>query len=39
MISWDEALNSQISRVPKQYTWDAAPPTPAIAVPGHTQVV
>ncbi|HWB11183.1 MAG TPA: Gfo/Idh/MocA family oxidoreductase [Pirellulales bacterium] len=39
MISWDEALNSQISLAPKQYAWDAAPPTPAIAVPGHTQVV
>jgi hypothetical protein len=39
MISWDEALNSQISLAPKQYAFDAAPPTPAIAVPGHTQVV
>ncbi|HVX16087.1 MAG TPA: Gfo/Idh/MocA family oxidoreductase [Pirellulales bacterium] len=39
MISWDEALNSQISLAPKQYAWDAAAPVPAIAVPGHTQVV
>jgi predicted dehydrogenase len=39
MISWDEALNSQISLAPKEYAFDAAPPTPAIAVPGHTQVV
>lgn len=39
MISWEEALNSQISLAPKQYAWDAAPPTPVVAVPGHTQVV
>jgi myo-inositol 2-dehydrogenase/D-chiro-inositol 1-dehydrogenase len=39
MISWDEALNSQISLAPKEYAWDAAPPMPSIAVPGHTQVV
>lgn len=39
MLTWDEAINSQISLAPKQYAWDAAPPTPSVAVPGHTQVV
>jgi myo-inositol 2-dehydrogenase / D-chiro-inositol 1-dehydrogenase len=39
MISWDEAINSQISLAPKHYAWDAAAPTPTVAVPGHTQVV
>ncbi|HET6882887.1 MAG TPA: Gfo/Idh/MocA family oxidoreductase [Pirellulales bacterium] len=39
MISWEEAINSKISLAPQQYAWDAAAPTPVIAVPGHTQVV
>ena len=39
MISWDEAINSEISLAPKHYAFDAAPPTPLIAVPGQTQVV
>ena len=39
MISWDEAINSEISLAPKHYAFDAAPPTPLIAVPGTTQVV
>jgi hypothetical protein len=39
MITWDEAINSGISLAPKQYAFDAAPPTPTIAVPGQTQVV
>jgi myo-inositol 2-dehydrogenase / D-chiro-inositol 1-dehydrogenase len=39
MLNWEEALNSQISLAPKEYAWDAAPPIPVVAVPGHTQVV
>jgi predicted dehydrogenase len=39
MISWDEAINSEINLAPKHYAFDAAPPTPLIAVPGQTQVV
>lgn len=39
MLTWEQAINSAISLAPKQYAWDAAPPTPAVAVPGHTQVV
>ena len=39
MITWDEAINSQKSLAPERYAFDAAPPTPHIAVPGQTQVV
>jgi predicted dehydrogenase len=39
MISWDEALNSQLSLAPKHYAFDAAPPTPAVAVPGVSVVL
>ena len=38
-LSWDEALNSKLSLAPAQYAWDASPPVPTVAVPGHTQVV
>ncbi|HEX7450333.1 MAG TPA: Gfo/Idh/MocA family oxidoreductase [Pirellulales bacterium] len=38
-LSWEEALNSKLSLAPEQYAWDAAPPVPTVAVPGHTQVV
>ena len=38
-LSWEEALNSKLSLAPAQYAWDAAPPVPTVAVPGHTQVV
>ena len=46
IITWDEAINSQIDLSPDKYAWDAAPPiTPnsdghyTIAVPGQTEVV
>ncbi|OYV84001.1 MAG: hypothetical protein B7Z73_15725 [Planctomycetia bacterium 21-64-5] len=39
MISWNDALNSQLSLGPKEYAWNAPPPVPTVAVPGHTQVV
>jgi predicted dehydrogenase len=39
MISWDEALNSNLSLGPKDFSFDATPPTPHVAVPGVTQVL
>jgi len=46
MIQWDEALNSNISLLPKTFSWDAAPPVlPGpdgnypIPVPGQTKVL
>lgn len=38
MIKWDEALNASLSLGPTKLTWDAAPPAPVVAVPGHTDV-
>ncbi len=39
MLKWDEALNSNISLMPKDFSFDATPPTPSVAVPGVTQVL
>jgi predicted dehydrogenase len=39
VISWDEAFNSKLSLGPTEYTWETTPPTPAVAVPGFTEVV
>jgi myo-inositol 2-dehydrogenase/D-chiro-inositol 1-dehydrogenase len=46
VIDWKEALNSEISIMPKQYSWDATPPTVPdehgfypIPMPGSTKVV
>ena len=39
MIRWEEALGSQLTLAPKRYAFDAAPPTPAVAVPGFTEVL
>jgi len=39
VITFEDALNSQISLAPKDYAWDAAVPTPIVATPGVTQVV
>src|SRR5699024_741417 len=45
-ISWDEALNSNLSLLPTQFGWDATPPVLpdengyyAAAVPGVTEVL
>jgi len=38
-ITWDQALNSEIDLSPNKYAWDAAPPEPAVAVPGVTITV
>jgi myo-inositol 2-dehydrogenase/D-chiro-inositol 1-dehydrogenase len=46
VIDWKEALNSEISIMPKQFSWDATPPTVPdehgfypIPMPGSTKVV
>jgi hypothetical protein len=36
VVSWDQALNSQLSLAPKSYAFDAPPPEPHVAVPGQT---
>ena len=45
-ISWNDAINSNLSLAPKSYKWDAEPPVKAnadgvypIAVPGLTRVL
>jgi myo-inositol 2-dehydrogenase / D-chiro-inositol 1-dehydrogenase len=46
MVNWEEALNSEISVMPKEFAWDAMPPTVPdergfypIPMPGSTKVV
>ena len=46
IVEWDEAINSEISVMPKHFAWDAEPPTKPRpdgwydhAVPGKTIVV
>lgn len=46
VISWDEALNSEVSIMPEEYAWEAAPPVlPGpdgeypVPVPGQAKVV
>jgi predicted dehydrogenase len=39
VISWNDALNSDLSLGPKEYSFTATPPEPTVAVPGETQVV
>jgi predicted dehydrogenase len=39
MLKWEDALNSNISLMPKDFSFDATPPTPSVAVPGVTQVI
>ncbi len=46
VLTWDEAINSKIDLMPKEYSWQAAPPTLpdengyyALAIPGKTKVV
>ena len=38
-LTWDQALNSQISLVPKPVDWTAKHEVPGLAIPGRTQVV
>jgi predicted dehydrogenase len=39
MIKWTDAINSQISLMPKEFSFQATPPVPSVAVPGVTQVI
>lgn len=39
MLKWEDALNSKISLAPSEFTWEATPPVPVVAVPGQTSVV
>src|SRR5262249_54914564 len=46
LIEWNDAINSEISVMPKEYAWDAEPPTHPgpdgmykLAVPGKTITV
>lgn len=39
MVSWDEALNSEISLTPSEFSWEATPPVASVAVPGQTAVI
>jgi myo-inositol 2-dehydrogenase / D-chiro-inositol 1-dehydrogenase len=37
-VTWDQALNSQQTLMPERLTWDTRIPTPAVAVPGVTEL-
>ena len=46
VLTWEQAINSQISVMPKEFTWEATPPTLPdaegfypIPMPGKTRVV
>src|SRR5690348_16368659 len=46
VLTWDEAINSQVSVMPKEFSWPATPPTLpdadvwyALPSPGKTRVV
>lgn len=39
LITWEEALNSDLNLSPKSYDWKAAPPQPVVAIPGFTKSV
>jgi myo-inositol 2-dehydrogenase / D-chiro-inositol 1-dehydrogenase len=38
-VTWDQALNSQVSLVPKPVVWNAQHEVPGLAIPGRSQVV
>jgi myo-inositol 2-dehydrogenase / D-chiro-inositol 1-dehydrogenase len=37
-VTWDQALNSQVSLVPKPVDWNAKHEVPGLAIPGQSQV-
>jgi predicted dehydrogenase len=37
-VTWDQALNSQVSLVPKPVDWNAKHEVPGLAIPGRSQV-
>jgi myo-inositol 2-dehydrogenase/D-chiro-inositol 1-dehydrogenase len=38
-VTWEQALNSQVSLVPKPVDWNAKHEVPGLAIPGRSQVV
>jgi predicted dehydrogenase len=38
-VTWDQALNSQVSLVPKPVDWNAKHEVPGLAIPGRSQVL
>jgi len=38
-VSWDQALNSQVSLVPKPVDWNAKHEVPGLALPGQSSVI
>ena len=38
-LTWDQALNSQVSLVPKPVEWNAKHEVPGLAIPGRTTMV
>lgn len=38
-LTWDQALNSPLSRVPKPVEWNAKHEVPGLAIPGQTKVL
>src|SRR5262249_16121230 len=39
VVTWDKALNSKMNTMPEQLAWDMKISTPAVAVPGRTELV
>lgn len=39
MITWEDALHSELNLSPTEFAWNATPPVPAVAVPGVTRTV
>ena len=37
-VTWDKALNSKVSLMPENLTWDMSLPTPTVAIPGKTPL-
>jgi myo-inositol 2-dehydrogenase/D-chiro-inositol 1-dehydrogenase len=38
-VTWDQALNSEVTLVPSPIRWDAAHEVPGLAVPGRSRVI
>ena len=38
-VTWEQAMNSQVSLVPKPVDWNAKYEVPGLAVPGQSKVI
>ena len=38
-ITWEQAMNSQVSLVPKPVDWNAKHEVPGLAVPGQSKII